>query len=144
MPVRRNAHTPAGEDVYVLACNARRDATDEAYKGILNLQDEVEALHADVGWWQTRALIRTVRWIPSVMMLLIVASAAIISSVVWVRYTDGGRVARIAIVEGHWTAKPGAVSPWDQPHWITSDMSRTQIEELSARSATERARKEQP
>ena len=144
MPVRRDLRTPEGEDVYVLACNATREASNTAYAGILRLQHDIDARHADIDWWEANASTRTGRLFASRMLFLIAVSAAIILSAVWLRYTDGGRTARIGLVTGNRTAEKGAVSPWDQPHWITSDMSRAQIEELSARAAAERARKEQP
>ncbi len=141
-PPRLDHLSADGEDMNVLARTVRRAAGDLTFERILRLERNIRLLEENIAWREAHLAERAVRWVRSRMIFTAVMAATLIGTALWFRYTDDGRSARIGWVEGGWAQQGRTGSPFDQPHWLTSDMTRAEIDALNARAETDRLRRE--
>ena len=132
MPPNHHRTTSDGADQFVLACNARRDTGDLTFENLLRLEREIDTFRADIPWKRQNASTRTGRWIVSKAMLFTYVVAALLLAGLGLRFTESGRAARVALVRGEWKGEGKVGSPWAQPHFLTSDMTRHEIDSLNA------------
>ncbi|MEP6621854.1 MAG: hypothetical protein ABJE47_21200 [bacterium] len=130
-PQHGNRTTPRGADQYVLACNARRDADDDAFAGILLLEQQVEQLRAELAWQQEHAATRTGKWVRSKTSI----AAMVFATITWVMgwmFTPNGKAMRVQTVVGS-AYRANAHDIWKTPHFMTQDLSQTEIDSIVAR-----------
>ncbi|MDB4914195.1 MAG: hypothetical protein JWM95_1839 [Gemmatimonadetes bacterium] len=132
MPMRRDSRSVSGEDLYVLACNARRDAGDLAFAHIVRLEREIDALRTDLEWRQTHASTRTKSWVSNRMLYFASVLTALVLAGAWLRFTESGKAARIGFAEGYAARYDGTRRPALEPRGITADMTRAEIDSLNA------------
>jgi hypothetical protein len=142
MPPNHHRITSDGADQFVLACNARRDAGELTFENLLRLEREIDTLRADIAWKQQNASTRSGRWVVSKAMIFTYVVAALVLAGVGLRFTESGRAARIGFVKGQWKGEWKVGSPWVQPHFLLSDMTRHEIDSLNAVWMVQFARKQ--
>lgn len=120
-----------GEEMYDLACKARRDATDEEFANILRMERRVEAMRANVAWRERHLGARAARWVQSQIMFATAVAGALLISASWFRYTDSGRAARMGLAEGWDKGLWAKANPRSGPHWLISDMSPEEFQRMT-------------
>jgi hypothetical protein len=136
-PVNRT--TKRGADQYVLACNARRDASDLTFVNILRIEEDNRKQRAELAWKRQHAATRTRRWVRSRLVLVTYVFAVIAWAGGWF-FSANGKEARVGMVSG-W-AEPRGEDPSDtfsKPHWLLAGMSRHEIDSLAAAGVRHRA-----
>jgi hypothetical protein len=142
MPPNDHRTTPDGADQFVLACNARREAGELTFENVERLEREIDTFRADISWKQQNASTRTGRWVVSKAMIFTSVVAALLLAGLGLRFTDNGRAARIGFVQGQWEGDGKVGSPWVQPHFLVSDMTRHEIDSLNVVWMVQRARRQ--
>lgn len=95
--------TRLGADQYVLACNARRDASDLAFNQILLLEHENARLRAEVEWKVAHASTRTGIWVWGRVIVVTCILAGLAGIGGWM-FTSNGREFRSGVAEGFQTS----------------------------------------
>ena len=139
-PPRFDQLTTNGEDIDVLASTARRDADDATFAGILRLEREIQQLRENIAWREAHLTVRAARWVRSRMIFTATVASILVSLALWLRYTDTGRLFRASYVEAQAATDGRGKSAWDEPHWLTADVTREEIDAIKARFKAEDAR----
>ncbi|MES2177991.1 MAG: hypothetical protein V4550_08985 [Gemmatimonadota bacterium] len=132
-PEHVNRTTRRGADQYVLACNARRDASDIMFAQIEYLEQRNRRARADVKWKLEHASKRTSRWVHSVLTIATYVLVGMAGLTGWM-LSPSSRSFRIGLVEGNYHYMPPTMI-WSKPHFLTSDMTQHEIDSLIAHAA---------
>ncbi len=137
-PERINRTTRSGADQYVLACNARREATPITFALIERLEGRNSALRREVAWKQKHASSFTAQWLGSwvVRSLFVIVIATMFGF--WL-CTPNGRMARVSYGFGYNEVQGGARV---ERSFITSDMTQREIDSIVVILRTESARRD--
>ena len=137
-PERVNRTTRSGEDLYVLACNARRTASPKMLLLIEQLERENNELRRELEWKQKHGSRFTAQWFGGRLVLSLYVIAIAIWFGFWL-FTPNGRTFRIALGAASKAMTGGARL---ERSFITSDMTQLEIDSIAARFRAEQAQRE--
>ena len=122
--------TANGSDQFVLACTARRDASDVTFRQIELYERQNSALRKELAWAESHSRTRTARYIRSRIFIVGCVTATVLAFLGWSLLGIQGKALRVAWVFAWQTQMNPKIRRIDGGAWLIRDMPQTLVDSI--------------